>query len=500
VFCFHSISTARGTEVGPAWTDGREAASLACIARRSDAPIVDALPSLLQERAVVVATRRRSEVSGAQPVQRSVAAPATFQATAEDAIVRAYRTEVCEAIARRLPALWALFYLLNSIASAFEWHYFPARRDALLVGQILYVVLGLVAVLVVRARPRLTVATVVVANNVLTLVACGYYEQFDGNAEILASSLALFLTGFVVMLPWGIWPHLWSSVGAVAGYPVAVALGATPTMPIGYGMLFLVSALVLTSVGAALLDRHRFAAYRAALEARRADAAKSEFLSTVSHELRTPLNVILGYTGILLENDEDSVTRQQMLRRVHEESCELLDLIQAMLAVNRLSAGELAITVEEFSLVDVLDHLRATLPESWRKDAVVLEWQVADGLPRMSSDRRKVTIVARNLLHNALKFTQHGRVTVRVGRMPEAGRVELSVEDTGPGIAASELSQIFGKFQQGTVPGPGGGVGLGLYIVRRFTDALGGAVHVRSAPGAGACFTVSLPIAISPAA
>jgi signal transduction histidine kinase len=255
----------------------------------------------------------------------------------------------------------------------------------------------------------------------------------------------------------------------------------------------------MTVVGAQLLDAYRRAAFREAAEAARANAVKSEFLATVSHELRTPLNIIVGYTDLLLEGAFPAPDDQaDALGRIHQQSRQLLDLIQSMLDLNRIEAGGITLVLEEFPIASALDTLRASLPATWCKPGVTLQWELRGGGTVMRSDRGKLELILRNLIHNALKYTEQGTVTVLARADTPAGRVDFAVVDTGQGIAAEDLAGIFDMFRQGSSGPPrGGGVGLGLYIVKQLTDALGGRIDVDSRPGAGARFTVSLPMAIS---
>ena len=244
-----------------------------------------------------------------------------------------------------------------------------------------------------------------------------------------------------------------------------------------------------------MLDRHRFAAYRHAFLAVRASAVKEEFLATVSHELRTPLNVIIGYSNMLLdETIDEPQERMRLLQRIHDKSFDLLHLIQGMLDLNRLDAGELPLTIEEFPIETVLEELQGGLPTNWMKNEVQLRWEMPPPSIMMHSDKQKIEIMLRNLIHNALKFTPEGSVTVSADLQEPRG-VCLRVRDTGVGIAPKDQVRIFEMFQQG---GEGAkqsnGVGLGLHIVKRFSEALGGTVEVDSQIGAGTCIAVVLPL------
>lgn len=232
-------------------------------------------------------------------------------------------------------------------------------------------------------------------------------------------------------------------------------------------------------------------------EARRANQLKSEFIATVSHELRTPLSIILGYTELLRGDAFDPSCGEQaeMLDRVHDQSMQLLSLIQSLLDLNRLEAHRLPISIEAFTIGELMADVRHSVPQSWSKDGVLLHWKVSNEAAVLESDRGKLQIVLRNLIHNALKHTDTGSVTVTAEPRLDQRRIAFAVADTGPGITAEEQAVIFEMFRQGSRSSPGrGGVGLGLYIVKRLTEALGGQVMVDSRAGMGARFLVSVPI------
>lgn len=232
-------------------------------------------------------------------------------------------------------------------------------------------------------------------------------------------------------------------------------------------------------------------------EVREASQLKSEFVGAVSHELRSPLNVILGYAEMLHDGGLGAVTADQAraLDRTRRHAMALLEMITALLDLNRLEAGRLPVQHEATTVAALLDELRDQLPESWRSPEVELCFVAPGDLPVIHTDPGKLKTVLRNLVHNALKFTARGHVTVSAG-LSGAGEVMFTVADSGCGIPAEAIPYVFDMFRQ--VPGAGGGgVGLGLHIVRRFIDALGGRVDVVSEPGIGSRFRVTLPVVVS---
>ena len=245
-------------------------------------------------------------------------------------------------------------------------------------------------------------------------------------------------------------------------------------------------------------------AERARREAEAANRAKSDFLATMSHELRTPLNAIGGYTELMAMGLRGPLTAQQRddLERIRRSQAHLLALINAVLNFARLEAGHVTFEPADFAM-DALVREAVELVEPQAR-ARELALRAAEGPAVVAhADADKVRQVVLNLLSNALKFTPPGgAVTVWCEAEEEGRRAAIHVRDTGIGIAAEQLGQVFDPFVQvgRSLSTPTEGAGLGLAISRDLARAMGGELTVESAPGAGSTFTLVLPLSVAEAA
>jgi len=227
---------------------------------------------------------------------------------------------------------------------------------------------------------------------------------------------------------------------------------------------------------------------------------KSQFLANMSHELRTPLNAILGYTEMMVDGLYGDVPEkaQGILERVQKNGRHLLGLVNDVLDLSKIEAGQLVLAMEEYSVPDMVGTVVAATESLARANNLKLSSTLAAGLPLGTGDARRLTQVLLNLVGNAIKFTDQGGVEIRASRAGD--RFELSVVDTGTGIAPADQARIFDEFQQvdDASTRKKGGTGLGLSISRRIVELHGGRITVQSELGKGSTFTISIPVNAQP--
>ena len=229
---------------------------------------------------------------------------------------------------------------------------------------------------------------------------------------------------------------------------------------------------------------------------------KSEFLANMSHELRTPLNSSLILAKLLADNKDGTLTPEQVkyARAILSSNNDLLALINDILDLSRIEAGHVELADEVVVVDSVLQRLRETFEPMARQKGLALQIE-ADALApsQLVADNQRLQQILKNLLANALKFTEHGKVSLQV-RAGGNGRVRFEVCDTGIGIAHEQLQVIFEAFRQadGSTRRRYGGTGLGLSISRDLAERMGGTIQVDSEPGRGSCFILELPLQGAP--
>jgi signal transduction histidine kinase/HAMP domain-containing protein len=223
---------------------------------------------------------------------------------------------------------------------------------------------------------------------------------------------------------------------------------------------------------------------------------KSEFLANMSHELRTPLNAILGYAELIQDGIYGEVPERicEVLDRIQSNGRHLLGLINDVLDLSKIEAGQLTLSPVEYSMRDVVRSVASATESLAAEKRLSLTLGVPEDLPPGQGDERRITQVLMNLVGNAIKFTDEGGVAVRVAAVDGAFHVEVA--DTGPGIAAEDCQKIFEEFRQvdSSSTRKKGGTGLGLAISRRLIELHGGRIWVESEPGRGSTFRFTVPV------
>jgi signal transduction histidine kinase len=228
------------------------------------------------------------------------------------------------------------------------------------------------------------------------------------------------------------------------------------------------------------------------------DEMKSRFISTIAHEVRTPLNAITGLVSLLGRDRKEPLgpRQRETVERLEKSTSLLIQLVNDLLDLSRLQARRMQIKIQEFDAAELIDSIVNGLKQTASDKGIEFRYEVAQGLPRITSDPTKMAQVITNFTSNAIKFTPSGgSVTIRAGmEAKEMWRVE--VIDTGMGIAEDQISLIFEEFRQVNVSNPihSGGTGLGLPISKRLAELLGGRIKVISAVGTGSAFTVVWPV------
>jgi CheY-like chemotaxis protein len=225
---------------------------------------------------------------------------------------------------------------------------------------------------------------------------------------------------------------------------------------------------------------------------------KSEFLANMSHELRTPLNSSLILAKLLSDNKDGTLTEEQVkyAQAIHSSNNDLLALINDILDLSRIEAGHVELAEENLTVSSVLQRLKETFePLAAQKGLALRIHAEADAPTQLVADSQRLQQILKNLLANAVKFTEHGSVSLVVSGSG-AGRIRFAVSDTGIGIAQAQTEVIFEAFRQadGSTRRRYGGTGLGLSISRDLAARMGGSIAVASEPGRGSCFTLELPL------
>jgi signal transduction histidine kinase len=223
---------------------------------------------------------------------------------------------------------------------------------------------------------------------------------------------------------------------------------------------------------------------------------KSEFLANMSHELRTPLNAVIGFSEVLRDRmfGELNEKQEEYLNDIHASGQHLLSLINDILDLSKIEAGRMELELADFHLPAALDNALTLVRERAGRHGIELHAAIDDRIAYTRADERKIKQVLLNLLSNAIKFTpEGGRIDARAALSD--GVIEVSVTDTGVGIAPEDQEAVFEEFRQvGTAATKVEGTGLGLALSRKFVELHGGRIWVQSELGVGSTFTFTIPV------
>lgn len=225
---------------------------------------------------------------------------------------------------------------------------------------------------------------------------------------------------------------------------------------------------------------------------------KSEFLNQVSHELRTPLAVIIGYIECMTDGlyGQIETKHQEILQVVAKQSAHLKNMIDQILIYSRLEAGKQPLRIEELQFTKIINDMKDTFDFLCRQKGLDLRWELPRDPMTVRSDAMRLKEVISNLLQNAVKYTDHGSVTVRMEKLPTKDSLLIEVADTGMGISEQHLASIFEPFMQAhktSTTNSRGGIGLGLSIVKKHLEQIRGVISVESELGKGSTFRIILP-------
>jgi len=405
----------------------------------------------------------------------------------------------------RLPFAVGMLLAFMLGALPIEAYYYPSHVETYVVVLAVELALSGLTLLACRWWPHRARAIATAWASVMALSVLAYYPLVGGDATLALAALLCLISAMPAILPFGLWHQIVLCSVCTIGFVAIVASGVPSALPWPYLLVSLLAVGSLSTIGASSLVRFRLEAQQREAVLRqaqenlhlalgRAESAvelRSRLVANVSHELRTPVNVIVGYADMVLDSVDDPKLVKNLARRIRQYAVSLDSLISELLDLSRLSCGKVELVSERIDLSRLVDEVAhdTRLLVRGKPVAVSADCRVAE----LTSDPMRVRQILNNLVTNAARATQSGSIEIVARR--DGSWLQISVRDTGCGIAAEQQERIFNAFEQvGAKPVGASGIGLGLAIVRQLVEVLGGEITVVSALGAGATFHVRLPL------
>jgi signal transduction histidine kinase len=439
--------------------------------------------------------------------QVSAQAPPTSRAhsTAGDALQDRYAHQTSGTVCAQLPWAAVTYVVTYAAVAIFELRVHPDRLGIYITALLAGAVACAVAVALTRSSslsPRrcLVISTLLGVGLIINTTL--YHIWVGGEAEVLTLGNMFLMIGFLAAVPWGGWPQLAVALAATAGLTLGLLTTVHAAVSSGLLLSGIVSLGGLSVTAAVLTDRYRHNLFlvqdqlQAAKEAaEKASQARRDFVASVSHDLRTPVNIIFGMADMALDV---AVTAEQreLVETIKRSAGQLNGLLSDLLDFSKIDAGVVDLAPRRFAVRPWLEatiepHARAAATKRLRLVTCV-DAKVPDAIV---SDPDRLRQILGNLVANAVKFTDKGEVTVRLGLVEGRTRMlRYDVQDTGVGIAADEVGRLFEPFAQAAATRRShGGSGLGLAICKRLAQQMGGTIGVESVVGRGSTFWFTAP-------